>query len=219
MRPINAIMADFRLIYYSYRFIIWPMRYAAIVMILSLLWGAACSAKNKRADQRKPDMIITDTSIVSGTVIAVDYRTRFVTIRDRAGSYSTFKTDREVKNLELIRKGDQAVATYVESFGIKVVGPDQVDGDIGKKGEATVTIGLKGDRPYSITSRIIELRVIVDSINYRRRYIATRSPNGNILSFKVGKNIKRFGNMKKGDQIIIYYTEPVGVLIELVKQS
>jgi hypothetical protein len=195
------------------------MRYIATVMIFSLLIGAACSVHHKRADKRKPDEIITDTSIVNGTVIAVDYNSRFVTIRDRAGSYATFKADKEVKNLELIHKGDKAVATYIESFGVKVVGPDQADGDIGKKNEVTITIGLKGDRPYSVTSRIIELRAVVDSINHRTRYIATRGQKGSILSFKVGKNIKRFGNVKKGDQIIIYYTEPVGVLIELVKQS
>ncbi len=195
------------------------MRYAATVVIFALLFGAACSVHHKRADKRNPDEIITDTSIVSGTVIAVDYRSRFVTIRDRAGSYATFKADKEVKNLEQIRKGDGAVAAYVESFGIKVVGPGQADGDIGKKGEAVVTIGLKGDKPYSITSRMIELRAIVDSINHRKRYIATRGPKGSILSFKVGRNIKRFWNVKKGDQVIIYYTEPVGVLVELAKQS
>ncbi len=195
------------------------MRYAATVMILALLFSAACSTKNKRADIRKPDEIITDTTIVNGTVIAIDYRSRFVTIRDRAGSYATFKADKEVKNLERIRKGDQAVATYVESFGIKVVAPGQANGDIGKKGEVTVSIGLKENRPYSITSGIIELRAVVDSINHRTRYISTRGRKGNILSFKVGKNIKRFRNVKKGDHIIIYYTEPVGVLIELIKQS
>lgn len=172
----------------------------------------------KTLNTKKPDEIITDTSVINGTVVAVDYKSRMVTLKDKAGYYATFTADREVKNLDRIQKGDQAVATYMESIGIRVVAPDSAICDIGKKGEVTVDIGLKGDKPYRITARIVEYKAVVDTIRPQGRQIAVRGSRGNILSFKVGKNIEGLENVKKGDVVVIYYTEAIAILLEKTTQ-
>ncbi len=137
-----------------------------------------------------------------------------VTIKDNAGVYDTFKVDAAVKNLESIHKGDQAVATYAESIGLRFSDPVSSSGDIGKKDHVTIDIGLKGDKPYLITARIVEFRAEVDTIKHYQRKVSVKGRKGNNLTFKVGKNIKGLENVKKGDRVVIYFTEPIGILIE-----
>jgi hypothetical protein len=180
---------------------------------------SACSSEQKRGDTRKPEEIITDTMTIYGTVVGIDNNTRMVTLRDKSGSYATFRVEREVKNLDRILKGDNAVAAYIESIGLRILEPQGTGGDEGMKGEVTVTVGLKEGKPYKVTARIIELMAAVDSINHRTRYVSIRGQKGSILSFKVGKSIKNFENVNRGDLVVIYYTEPIAILIEKTNQS
>jgi hypothetical protein len=187
---------------------------ALVFLILS-----ACLSEQKNRDTGKPNKIITDTLIICGTVVAIDYHTRMVTLRDGSGTYVTFRVDREVKNLDRIQKGDQAVATYIESIGLRIDEPGCAGGDVGMKGEVIVDVGLKGEKPYSVTARIVELRAVVDTINHRTRHISIRGRKGNIISFRVRKNIEKFENVNRGDIAVIYYTEAIAILLEKIKEG
>ncbi|HPV39728.1 MAG TPA: hypothetical protein PKX40_01025 [Spirochaetota bacterium] len=195
------------------------MKQFMAIFLLSTAVLSSCASEQGKPGGKKPDEIITDTSVITGTVIAVDYNSRMVTIKDRAGTYATLRVDCEVQNLSGIHKGSQVIATYIESIGIRVVAPGGANPDTKDKSDLTVEVGLKGGRPYRVTARVVELTAVVDSINHRRRHVSVRGTKGTILSFRVGKTIEGFENVKKGDEVVIYYTEPVAILIERVKQE
>lgn len=194
------------------------MKQFTLFALLLAIIIPACSTEQKIRNTKMLDKIITDTSVISGTVIAVDHGSRMATIKDSAGYYATFMVDREVKNLDRIQKGDQAVATYIESIGIRITGSGSASATVGMKGEITVDVGLKEGKPYRITARIVDLRAVVDTIHYQKRHVSVRGSKGNIISFKVGKNIEGLENVKKGDAVVIYYTEAIAILIEKTGQ-
>ncbi len=196
-----------------------PMKQFSVLVCSLLLVLSSCASEQKKPGGKRPDELITETSVITGAVIAVDYNSRMVTIRDRTGSYATFRVDREVKNLAGIQKGGRVVATYIESIGIRVAAPGGPGPGIRDRADLTVDMGLKGDRPYRVTARVVELAAVVDSINHRKRHVSVRGNKGTILSFKVGKTIEGFENVKKGDDVVIYYTEAVAILVENVKQE
>lgn len=189
------------------------------LIISALALTTACSTTCKDRDTRKPDKIITDILFISGTVVAVDHNSRMATLRDKTGSYVTFRVDRRVGNFDKIQKGSMVVASYVESIGIRIIAPGMIEGDLGKKSAVTVDVGLKGGKPYCVTAKIIELRGVVDSINHAFRYMAVKGRKGNIISFRVGRSIERLENVRKGDIVVIYYTEAVAILLEEISPN
>jgi len=196
-----------------------PMKQFIVLLLSFLAVLSSCASEEKKLGGKKLDEIITDTSVITGAVIAVDQNSRMVTIKDGSGSYATFRVDREVKSLAGIQKGNRVIATYMESIGIRVAAPGSESSSVKDKRELTVEIGLKGDRPYRVTARVVELTAVVDSINHHKRYISVRGSRGTILSFKVGKTIEGFETVNKGDEVVVHYTEPVAILIEKVKQE
>ncbi len=66
----------------------------------------------------KPGLVATEKVRLTGKVQMVDYRKRTVTITGPAGKTRVFDVARDVKNLEEVRPGDQAVVDYTDTLSI-----------------------------------------------------------------------------------------------------
>ena len=53
----------------------------------------------------------------------------------------------------------------------------------------------------------------VESIDTNNRTIALKGPAGNVRTYKVGPDVKRLNEVKKGDQVVLRVTQAVALSV------
>ncbi|MDH5256269.1 MAG: hypothetical protein OEW72_10175 [Gammaproteobacteria bacterium] len=71
----------------------------------------------------KPMGIVVDTTVVSGTVTAIDYQQRLVTLQGPAGNSRTLQVGPAAKKFDQVKKGDVVVLTLKTATAIEVKAP------------------------------------------------------------------------------------------------
>lgn len=80
----------------------------------------------KRAPKgEKPGVTAARSVESTATVIAVDYKTRKVTLKGKEGKVVTVHVSSKVKRLEEVKPGDTVVARYTEAVSIDVSAPEK----------------------------------------------------------------------------------------------
>jgi hypothetical protein len=156
-------------------------------------------------------MAVQETEAVV-TVTKVDPKARTVTFRGPKGGVATLVVPPEAQNLGQVKPGQQYKLKYVESMVVEIRAG-------GKPSAATATevkLAPKGAKPGGVMARTQEISGVIDAIDYTNRYVAVRGPKGNVLSAKVGDDVK-LDQFSAGDRIIIMYTEALA--IEMAAQA
>lgn len=182
------------------------------VLTVALIFGltsmaAAKSAKNtfKKAD--KPGVVAVEVIQLEATVKAVDPEKRTVTLDGKTGKTITVNA-KNARNFDQIMVGDRVKVDYAEELAIfvkKAGGPPDV------QGMQTVSLAPKGKKPGGIIADTVEIQANVEGIDYKKRTITLKGPEGNVRTFTVGKNVKNFKEINKGDQVVLRITEAIAL--------
>ena len=115
---------------------------------------------------------------VQGTVIAVDYEKRTVTVRGRLGQVVTLDIPPAVTGLEQVKVGDLVTTTYVDRVNVRVkpAGEPAVDRIV----EPTVT-QQPGAVPGATVSRQREATVTITAWDPKTRTVVFTGPQGTHL--------------------------------------
>jgi len=157
----------------------------------------------------KPAFVVAQTNIVKATVDDIDHKKREVTLKDQDGTRVKMKVSDDVENLERVRKGDKVVAGYYQSAAIAVNKPGE--GPAEGAEEEAVIISEKGSKPVRAVVKTTQVTATVEDINYDKREVKLRGPEGNTVKMTVGDKVKRLDEVKKGDQVTARYTEALAV--------
>jgi len=181
-----------------------------------LLWTAAllCAIASQTMSQEKTDkprVVFSETNVVKATVEDIDAKTRELTLKDQEGNKHKMKVSEDVKNLDKVQKGDQVVAGYYQSAAISVNKPGETPTEPADK-EALV-IAEKGSKPGGVVVKTQQMTATVEDIDYDKREVKLKGPEGNTVKIKVGDRVKRLEDVKKGDQIVTRYTEALAVSV------
>jgi hypothetical protein len=185
---------------------LWPCA-LAIVLLVSL----TPSALAKKRMRIKTSLVAADTIVVKATVAAVDYSARTVTLKGPKGIPPSFRIDQSVENLDKIHVGDKVVARYLESVAVCLGKPQGVSLAGARNSEVMEARGVK---PARIAVAVVKIKAAVETINYRKRTMSIRGPEGESLVFKLDKKIKDLRNVRAGDEIVVHYTEAVVFSLE-----
>jgi len=159
----------------------------------------------------KPGVVVAETSTVRATVEAVDPATREVTLKGPKGKIVTIKAGPEVRNFDQIKVGDVLTARYLESVALVVRKP----GDPPSATETrTVEVAPKGQKPAGMIVETKEVTATVEAIDYAKRTVTLKGPEGNTRTIKVDPAVKRLNEVKKGDQIVARYTEGLALSVK-----
>lgn len=160
---------------------------------------------------KKPGGVVAKTVSVTALVESVDAATRTLTLKFPDGKMKAYKVDQAVRNFDQIKAGDQVKATYAESVAIYVrKASDQPEaGNV-----RTVQVAPKGAKPGIIVTDTSEIVAKVDSIDYANRTVTLMGPEGNLATFAVDKRVKRFKNVKKGDDLVVRVTNAMVIDVE-----
>ena len=164
----------------------------------------------------KPMAPIEDTIEVSATVEAIDVANRLLTLRPPSGDPVTVEVDQAVQNLAQIRVGDRVVVRYHEAIGAEIR-PDaagqpisiDVDGDKARPGQ----------RPSARASATTNVPVTIISVDANRHLVSFAGPDGLVraLDVETPQGREFIKQLKKGDTVVVSFTEALAISVEPVK--
>ena len=185
---------------------LWLLTVALIFAFVQT--GMAAEAKK---DAPADGIVLTETAQIKAKVEDIDTAKRTVTLKGPRGNTVTLKADQSIENFDQIKKGDQVVATYIESMAVFVAkaGEKPVTGEV-----EVVKAAPKGDKPSIIAVDTVQETLAVVGIDYKKRKITLKWPDGKTKTVKIHKNVKGFKKIKKGDSIVVRLTEAVAVAVK-----
>ena len=162
-------------------------------------------------DTTKPGGAVVETTTITATVDAIDAANRTVTLKFPDGKMKTVKAGPEVRNFDQIKVGDQVKATYAESVAIFVRKSDEKP----SAGETqAVKVAPKGAKPGVVMVNTSEITAKVEAIDYKKRTVTLKGPEGNVRTFTVDKSVKKFSNVKVGDELVVRVTDALAIVVE-----
>jgi len=158
---------------------------------------------------------ISQELTASATVVAVDAKTRLITLRDSQGG-GTFSVQAgpQVRNFDQIQVGDSVNVRYMESLAVALAAP----GTATAPPSATI-VGERaapGERPGMAVGSQITTTVKIESVDTKTNIVVFTPPGGGLRAIRVRRpEGQRFiAGLKPGDQVQITYTEAMAVGVE-----
>jgi len=177
-----------------------------LVMSLSLL---ACATTGKQ-DADRPGIEMSSTAKISATVEAIDHEKRLVTLRGPEGNQVVLEVSEEARNLDQVEVGDTVEVEYYESVALFAQKPDgETDADV-TISTARTPIGAK---PGAGVAETVTIKATVEAIDYDTRMLVLRGPEGNTLTTRADDRVKRFNEVKLGDEIVVQYTRAFAISV------
>ena len=180
-----------------------------VMLTCGLTTMAAAQGKDTAVKAAKPGGVVVEVAKLTGTVKAVDLRNKTLTIEGSRGR-TVVVSAKNALNLEQVKAGDKVNVEFVEEMALLVRKSDAAP-------SATETqmmnLAPKGHKPSGVVAQTLELTGDVESIDVQKRTIALKGPAGNVRTFKVGAETKNFGQIKKGDQVVLRFIEAMALSI------
>jgi hypothetical protein len=174
---------------------------AALAAIIVTASAMLTVASLPAAAQDNPGGTVTASATRTATVMHVDAKDRWVTLKMDNGNLVDIQAGPAVKNFAQIKVGDKVVATQQDTVSVEVVPAGQAAPNV-SGGSATVSAPL-GAKPMGVTVDTVVVSGKVTAIDYGKRTVTLQGPEGNSHSFEVGKAAKRFHEVKVGDVVVI----------------
>jgi hypothetical protein len=187
-------------------------RIVGMVAVVATAVASAAVAQEKTGPtaDAKPGVVVADVTELTATVDAVDYHKRLVTLTGPRGNTVTVKAGSQVKNLDQVKVGDLLVVQHYESVALFV----RKSGEPPAATEVVaVALAPKGQEPGGVVVDTVELTATVEAINYAKRTVTLRGPEGKIQTIKMDPGMERFREIKTGDEVVVRHTEALAVSV------
>jgi hypothetical protein len=175
-----------------------------IIAVVLALATAAPAATAGKEQQKNITFTMVEASNMTAAVTDIDHRTRTVKLTDSEGKVRTIKVNDSIHNLNEVRKGDTVTVEVQESLEVEVQpGP----GDTMNIGSESQTAPLPGQKPSSVRTIEGTLKTKVEAIDYQARTITCKNRKGVLMTYKIGKEAKRFDEIRRGDMLAVEYKQ------------
>jgi Cu/Ag efflux protein CusF len=181
----------------------------AAIVVLAAGFAFPADAKEVKEGDR-PSGAVVEVSSITATVESIDYNARTVILRGPHGDLVSLKVGEEAKNLNQVKKGDKVTFDYYESVVIDI---QRDKGEPRAEETQSVTRAKPGERPGGTIETTGNLTARVDDIDYQSRTVTLKMPQGDTMSLKVGDQVKSFNEIKKGDEVVVRYTQAVAISV------
>ncbi len=78
---------------------------------------------------------------------------------------------------------------------------------------ASALFAADKEKPFVAEAEVVKITATVQDIDYAKRTVELKGPEGNVATFKVDKSAVNFDQVKKGDQVNVEYLESVAVFV------
>ena len=157
-----------------------------------------------------PSKLVVDSITAGATVTAVDKVNRTFTLTAKDGKAHTFVAGPEMINFNQMNAGDKVEAVYAEEMSISV---NKSGAAPAMQEKQAVVRAPKGSKPGVIVASSTEIVGVVTAIDHKARTVTLKGPKGNEVTTTVKPDVKGFGNVAKGDNVVISYTEALSIAV------
>ena len=145
----------------------------------------------------------------SATVVAINPKTRVITLKGAGGRTMDVEAGDEVKNFSQIRVGDNVKVQYREALTIEL---KKTKADASASATAVVGTAAPGAQPAAAAGAQITVIADVVAVYPKKSTISLKGPAGNVVELKV-QNPDHFKVVKKGDKVEVVYSEAVAIAV------
>jgi len=179
----------------------------ALLSAMMLIGGISCAQNNEGAAKR--GAVVVDAVKLTGIVKAIDREKKMVTVEGSGGRTVVIDAT-NARNLDQLKVGDRVNLTYAEEVALFV----RKSGEPPSVTESqNVELAPRGEKPGGVITKTIEVSGNVESIDTNNRTIALKGPAGNVRTYKVSPEAKRFNEIKRGDQVVLRVTQAVALSV------
>lgn len=154
---------------------------------------------------------LVDAVHITATVEAIDHKNRTVSLKGPMGDVRTLKVGPIARNFDQVKKGDKVNVTYYEALAL------DLQKGLGKPGAATA-VSLDrapiGANPAGSINQTIAISATIENIDRENRVVTLRGPEGRVVNVKVSDQSKHFDEVKKGDDVVVSYTEGLAISVD-----
>lgn len=144
------------------------------------------------------------------TIVAIDFKTRLVTLKDKDGLSDTIYAGPDVQRFDALKVGDKVTFRYYESVVYAIQKPGAtapaVIGDV-------ATVRSTGAKPGGTISRQMTATVTLEAIDLKIPSVTIKMDDGSRSSFKV-EDKKNLEGVKVGDRVQITYTQALAISVQ-----
>ncbi|MEE4362273.1 MAG: hypothetical protein V2I63_12210 [Pseudomonadales bacterium] len=178
-------------------------------LLAGVLSAMAITAQAETMD--KPYLSLSQSTMVSAMVKAIERETREVTVDLGNGETLTFTAGPDVRNLDQVEVGDLVQAEYVRRFTAEVVANDGMEAAAAELGMAARAEA--GEMPGAMASNTQIVTATVEAIDVEANTFALRSPDGVVTQYAARdpENLKR---AEVGDLVVMTFTEGLAITVE-----
>jgi hypothetical protein len=156
----------------------------------------------------RPGVVTVDVVQMKVKVEKVDLETRKVTVRTEKGETVTLNAGPEVRNLDQVRPGDDLLIRQYEALALFVRKSSEPPQTVQT---TSVEVAPRGEIPKGVIVETTEITASVEDIEYDTRMLTLKGPMGNVRRIKVDPAVTRLNEVKKGDEVVLRYTEAVAI--------
>jgi hypothetical protein len=160
------------------------------------------------AERDTPGAVVADAVEEIVTVRAVNQEARTVTVEATNGNVVTIKVPPESQNLDQVYAGAKFLVRYLQSIAIFI---SPTGGEPSADEGTAMQLAEKGATPGGVIVTVKQVQARVDDINYDTRTVVLQGPEGDPVKLVVDDRVKRFNEVKKGDIVVVRYTEAIGM--------
>jgi hypothetical protein len=185
----------------------------AVALGIAFVTGCAQqpSAKDETVVSSEPGKgAVTRILQVSAQVVAIDRKTRTITLKGSEGRTMDFVAGPEVRNFDQIQTGNMVVARYIQALSLEL---RKTTGSRDLALTGLAASAAPGERPAAAAAGQVTAVADVIAVDPANMVITLKGPRGNIVDLRV-KNPDHFKVVKQGDQVLVTYTEAVALSVE-----
>lgn len=158
-----------------------------------------------------PIVVAADSQVTTAKVLAVDTADRTVVLQGDNGQEITLEVGKDAQNLDQVKPGDTVKAQFITAAAVSL---RKADDPPTMTEDQTVELAPRGAQPGGVIVDTKQITATVDNVDYQNRIVTLTGPRANTESFKVGDNVQDLQQVKRGDQVVVRYTQAVALSVE-----
>lgn len=158
-------------------------------------------------------VLITEAAKITAVVLSVDKQDRSIVVKGPDGKAQKIELTEDVKNFDQIHPGDELVVEVYTALAMQLAKPGEEFTDTVS---SAVAIAQPGQKPQLVNVDIVEVLAKITEINKDTREVTVTGPLGNSVTLQVPEKMKKFDELKVGDEVNARYIEAFAAAIEKV---
>ena len=189
----------------------------ASLLAITLAFGSAHAADAKPAAPaaETPAIVMGDAVKAEAEVVAINKKTRTVTLKGEDGNVFDVIVGKEAKNLGQVKVGDRVIAEHMEVLAMEL----KKGGGLRETVEKDINETAKpGQKPGAIRGREIDFVADVKSVDTKASTITILGAKGRVVKLHV-KDPAVMAQVKAGDQVKGTYVVATGIVVVAPKAA